>query len=35
MPLSSASQPLYHRVYRQIAEEIERGELPAGDRLPS
>jgi DNA-binding GntR family transcriptional regulator len=35
MPLSYASQPLYHRVYRQIAEEIESGGLSPGDRLPS
>ena len=35
MPLSHASQPLYHRVYRQIAEEIESGGLNPGDRLPS
>jgi GntR family transcriptional regulator len=35
MSLSHASQPLYHRVYREIAQEIESGELKAGDRLPS
>jgi GntR family transcriptional regulator len=35
MPLSDAAQPLYHRVYRQIAQEIEGGGLEAGDRLPS
>jgi GntR family transcriptional regulator len=35
MPLSHASQPLYHRVYREIAQEIESGELRPGDRLPS
>src|ERR1700754_4189675 len=35
MPLSQASQPLYHRVYRQIAKEIEGGVLQPGDRLPS
>lgn len=35
MPLGQAAQPLYHRVYRQIAEEIDGGELRPGDRLPS
>src|SRR4051794_14662713 len=35
MPLSEASQPLYHRVYREISKEIENGALQAGDRLPS
>ena len=35
MPMSQASQPLYHRVYRRLADEIERGDLEAGDRLPS
>jgi GntR family transcriptional regulator len=35
MPLSQASQPLYHRVYREIAREIENGGLQPGDRLPS
>ena len=35
MPLSQASQPLYHRVYRDIAREIESGALEPGDRLPS
>ena len=35
MPLSEASQPLYHRVYREIAKEIESGALQPGDRLPS
>jgi GntR family transcriptional regulator len=35
MPISEASQPLYHRVYRQIAREIESGALQPGDRLPS
>ena len=35
MPLSHASQPLYHRVYREIAQEIESGALRPGDRLPS
>jgi GntR family transcriptional regulator len=35
MPLSDASQPLYHRVYREIAQEIQGGALRAGDRLPS
>jgi GntR family transcriptional regulator len=35
MPISDASQPLYHRVYRQIAEEIESGTLQPGARLPS
>jgi GntR family transcriptional regulator len=35
MPLRHASQPLYHRVYRQIAEEIESGGLSPGQRLPS
>src|SRR3712207_463781 len=35
MPLREASQPLYHRVYREIAREIETGVLLLGDRLPS
>ena len=35
MPLSEASQPLYHRVYREIAKGIESGVLHPGDRLPS
>ena len=35
MPISQASQPLYHRVYRQLAREIESGALLPGDRLPS
>jgi GntR family transcriptional regulator len=35
MAISEASQPLYHRVYRQIAREIEGGMLTPGDRLPS
>jgi GntR family transcriptional regulator len=35
MPISQASQPLYHRVYREIAKEIESGQLQPGDRLPS
>ena len=35
MSLSEASQPLYHRVYREIAKEIESGALQPGDRLPS
>jgi GntR family transcriptional regulator len=35
MPLSQASQPLYHRVYREIAKGIESGTLQPGDRLPS
>src|SRR4051794_4397142 len=35
MPISQASPPLYHRVYRQLAKEIESGALLPGDRLPS
>jgi DNA-binding GntR family transcriptional regulator len=35
MSISDASQPLYHRVYRRIAEEIESGTLQPGARLPS
>ena len=35
MPITDAARPLYHRVYREIAQEIERGALGAGDRLPS
>ena len=35
MPISEAAQPLYHRVYREIAREIETGMLQPGDRLPS
>src|SRR5215212_6867407 len=35
MPLQQGAQPLYHRVYREIAEGIEGGVLGPGDRLPS
>src|SRR5215210_4434091 len=35
MAIREASQPLYHQVYRRIAQEIEHGELHPGDRLPS
>ena len=35
MPLQQGAQPLYHRVYREIAEGIESGVLQPGDRLPS
>jgi DNA-binding GntR family transcriptional regulator len=35
MPISEAAQPLFHRVYREIAREIETGRLQPGDRLPS
>jgi GntR family transcriptional regulator len=35
VPLQQASQPLYHRVYREIAKGIENGILAPGDRLPS
>ncbi len=35
MPISDAARPLYHRVYRQIAQEIESGALDPGERLPS
>jgi DNA-binding GntR family transcriptional regulator len=35
MSLSQAAQPLYHRVYRQLATEIANGALLPGDRLPS
>ena len=35
MPLQQASQPLYHRVYREIAKGIDSGLLKPGDRLPS
>jgi len=35
MPIRQASQPLYHRVYKEIAREIESGQLQPGDRLPS
>jgi GntR family transcriptional regulator len=35
MPIADATRPLYHRVYRRIAQEIESGALDAGDRLPS
>ena len=35
MPLQQGAQPLYHRVYREIAEGIESGVLLPGDRLPS
>jgi DNA-binding GntR family transcriptional regulator len=35
VPLQQASQPLYHRVYREIAKGIESGILQPGDRLPS
>src|SRR5215217_4046477 len=33
MPLSQASQPLYHRVSREIAREIESGTLQPADGL--
>jgi DNA-binding transcriptional MocR family regulator len=33
MPISEASQPLSHRVYRRLAGEIESGELAPGARL--
>ena len=35
MPIRNAARPLYHRVYKQIAHEIEQGALDPGDRLPS
>jgi GntR family transcriptional regulator len=35
MAIGEAAQPLYHRVYRQIAQEIESGDLQPGARLPS
>ena len=35
VPLSEASQPLYHRVYRELSTEISNGALLPGDRLPS
>jgi len=35
MPIREASQPLFHQVYRRLAEEIDGGGLRAGDRLPS
>jgi GntR family transcriptional regulator len=35
VPIGNASQPLYHRVYRQISQEIESGAMAPGDRLPS
>jgi GntR family transcriptional regulator len=35
MPITDAARPLYHRVYREIAHEIQCGALGAGDRLPS
>jgi GntR family transcriptional regulator len=35
MPIRNAARPLYHRVYKQIAQEIERGALDPGDPLPS
>src|SRR3954462_14729884 len=35
MAISQASQPLYHRVYRQLAREIESGALIPGDQPPS
>jgi DNA-binding GntR family transcriptional regulator len=35
MPITDAARPLYHRVYREIAHEIQSGALGAGDRLPS
>jgi GntR family transcriptional regulator len=33
--LEAASQPLYYRVYRMIADEIASGTLRPGDRLPA
>jgi GntR family transcriptional regulator len=35
MPIRNAARPLYHRVYKEIAQEIERGALDPGDPLPS
>src|SRR5687767_15540716 len=35
MPITDAARPLYHRVYREIAQEIASGGLGPGDRLPS
>jgi DNA-binding GntR family transcriptional regulator len=35
MPITQAAQPLYHRVYQEIARGIESGALRPGDRLPS
>jgi GntR family transcriptional regulator len=35
MPISHESQPLYHRVCRQIADDIQASDLRPGDRLPS
>lgn len=35
MPIGQATQPLYHRVYRELVKEIEGGQLLPGDRLPS
>src|SRR3954452_7510133 len=35
MPIGDAAQPLYHRVYREIARELETGALQSGERLPS
>jgi len=35
MSIGEANQPLYHQVYRRLADEIEGGALQPGDRLPS
>jgi GntR family transcriptional regulator len=35
MSIGEPSQPLYHQVYRRLADEIEGGALQPGDRLPS
>jgi DNA-binding GntR family transcriptional regulator len=35
MSIGESSQPLYHQVYRRLADEIEGGALQPGDRLPS
>jgi GntR family transcriptional regulator len=35
MSTQTAPQPLFHQAFREIAAQIERGELAPGDRLPS
>lgn len=35
LPIFEAGSPLYQQIYRHLAEEISRGKLPCGSKLPS
>lgn len=35
LPTGSEKRPLYFEIYRQLRQQIEQGELPAGSKLPS